>query len=92
MTDPYVGKLTFFRVYSGNDQDRHRRAQRDDRRANERIGRLVQMHANKREEISEVYAGDIAAAIGLKRRDAPATRCATPSTRSRSRRCTSPSR
>src|SRR6059036_2996559 len=65
MTDPYVGKLTFFRVYSGvltagsyvynSTKDRK-----------ERIGRLLQMHANKREEIEEVRAGDIAAAIGLK--------------------------
>jgi elongation factor G len=64
-TDPYVGKLTFFRVYSGvlaagsyvynSTKDRK-----------ERIGRLLQMHANKREEIEEVRAGDIAAAIGLK--------------------------
>jgi len=65
MTDPYVGKLTFFRVYSGvlsagsyvyNSTKDHR----------ERIGRLLQMHANKREEIEEVRAGDIAAAIGLR--------------------------
>src|SRR5258706_299514 len=65
MTDPYVGKLTFFRVYSGvlaagsyvynSSKDRR-----------ERIGRLLQMHANKREEIEDVRAGDIAAAIGLK--------------------------
>jgi elongation factor G len=64
-TDPYVGKLTFFRVYSGvlaagsyvfNSTKDHK----------ERIGRLLQMHANKREEIEEVRAGEIAAAIGLK--------------------------
>src|SRR5213082_542790 len=65
MTDPYVGKLTFFRVYSGvlaagsyiynSTKDKK-----------ERIGRLLEMHANKREEIAEVRAGDIAAAIGLK--------------------------
>ncbi|KYC51595.1 MAG: Elongation factor 2 [Candidatus Methanofastidiosum methylothiophilum] len=65
MTDPYVGKLTFFRVYSGvlktgsyvynSTQDKK-----------ERIGRLLQMHANKREEIEEVCSGDIAAAVGLK--------------------------
>jgi elongation factor G len=65
MTDPYVGQLAFFRVYSGvlkasssvyitaRDRD-------------ERIGRIVKMHANKREEVDEVYAGDIAAAVGLK--------------------------
>ncbi len=64
-TDPYVGTLTFFRVYSGviNSGDsvynpvKHKK---------ERIGRLVQMHANSREEIKEVRAGDIAAAVGLK--------------------------
>jgi elongation factor G len=65
MTDPYVGRLTYFRVYSGalkagsyvynTTQDKK-----------ERIGRLLQMHANKRDEIEEVLAGDIAAAIGLK--------------------------
>ena len=65
MTDPFVGQLTFFRVYSGvltsgssvynATKQRH-----------ERIGRLLKMHANKREEIKEVYAGDIAAAVGLK--------------------------
>jgi elongation factor G len=66
MTDPYVGKLTFFRVYSGTVKtgDAVLNAVTGNK---ERIGRLVQMHANKREEISEVYAGDIAAAIGLKR-------------------------
>jgi elongation factor G len=65
MTDPYVGKLTFFRVYSGSvktgDQVLNAASGRK-----ERIGRLVQMHANKREEVSEVYAGDIAAGIGFK--------------------------
>jgi elongation factor G len=66
MTDPYVGKLTFFRVYSGSikTSDQVLNAATGHK---ERIGRLVQMHANKREEISEVYAGDIAAAIGMKR-------------------------
>ncbi|GAA4873239.1 elongation factor G [Paenibacillus vulneris] len=65
MTDPFVGKLTFFRVYSGilssgsyviNSTKGKR----------ERIGRILQMHANSRQEISEVYSGDIAAAVGLK--------------------------
>src|SRR2546422_1195710 len=66
MTDPYVGKLTFFRVYSGSIRtgDQVLNAATGQK---ERIGRLVQMHANKREEISEVYAGDIAAGIGMKR-------------------------
>ena len=65
MTDPYVGQLTYIRVYSGtlasgssvyNTSNSHR----------ERIGRLLRMHANKREEVTEVVAGDIAAAVGLK--------------------------
>jgi elongation factor G len=65
MTDPYVGKLTFFRVYSGTlTSGSHVLNATKDRR--ERIGRILQMHANKREERDEVYAGDIAAAIGLK--------------------------
>ncbi len=65
MTDPYVGKLTFFRVYSGvlGAGSYIYNSTRDKR---ERIGRLLQMHANKREELDEVRAGDIAAAIGLK--------------------------
>jgi elongation factor G len=64
-TDPFVGKLTFFRVYSGvlNSGSYVYNATKDKR---ERVGRLLQMHANKREEIQEVLAGDIAAAIGLK--------------------------
>jgi elongation factor G len=64
-TDPYVGKLTFFRVYSGVlASGSYIYNSTKDRR--ERIGRLLQMHANKREEVQEVRAGDIAAAIGLK--------------------------
>src|SRR2546425_939577 len=65
MTDPYVGKLTFFRVYSGvlNAGSYVYNSTKDRR---ERIGRLLQMHANKREELEEGRAGDIAAAIGLK--------------------------
>ncbi|PIQ43000.1 MAG: elongation factor G [Gammaproteobacteria bacterium CG11_big_fil_rev_8_21_14_0_20_46_22] len=64
-TDPFVGNLTFFRVYSGvlKSGDTVYNPVKDKR---ERIGRLVQMHANSREEIKEVYAGDIAAAVGLK--------------------------
>ncbi|CAL4324143.1 Elongation factor G [Buchnera aphidicola (Periphyllus testudinaceus)] len=64
-TDPYVGNLTFFRVYSGmiRSGDTILNSIKCKR---ERLGRIVQMHANKREEIKEVYAGDIAAAIGLK--------------------------
>jgi len=64
-TDPYVGKLTFFRVYSGVlTSGSH--VQNSTKSRKERIGRLLQMHANKRDEIDEVRAGDIAAAIGLK--------------------------
>ncbi len=65
MTDPYVGRLTFFRVYSGvlNAGSYVHNSTKDKK---ERIGRLLQMHANKREELEEVRAGDIAAAIGLK--------------------------
>ena len=64
-TDPFVGRLTFFRVYSGVlKAGSHVYNSTKDKR--ERIGRLLQMHANKRDEIDEVHAGDIAAAIGLK--------------------------
>jgi elongation factor G len=65
MTDPYVGKLTFFRVYSGTIPSGTHIVNATQGKK-ERVGRLLQMHANKREELSEVYAGDIAAAIGLK--------------------------
>jgi len=65
MTDPFVGQLTFIRLYSGQiktgDSVWNPRLQR-----RERIGRLLKMHANKREEISEIYAGDICACVGLK--------------------------
>ncbi|MEK5059415.1 elongation factor G [Paenibacillus shunpengii] len=65
MTDPYVGKLTFFRVYSGvlTSGSYVLNATKGKR---ERIGRILQMHANSRQEITEVYAGDIASAVGLK--------------------------
>ncbi len=64
-TDPYVGRLTYFRVYSGQlEAGSH--AQNTSRDKKERVGRLLQMHANKREEREVVYSGDIAAAIGLK--------------------------
>ncbi|MDN7247501.1 elongation factor G [Planococcus shenhongbingii] len=65
MTDPYVGKLTFFRVYSGSLKSGSY-VQNSSKGKRERVGRILQMHANSREEISEVYCGDIAAAIGLK--------------------------
>src|SRR5215813_2410562 len=74
MTDPFVGQLTFIRVYSGvltsgssvynSTKQRH-----------ERVGRLLKMHANKREDIKEVYAGDIAAAVGLKQVSTGDTLC-----------------
>lgn len=64
-TDPFVGRLTFFRVYSGYLQ-KGSYLTNTTKGKKERIGRLLQMHANSREEIDEVYAGDIAAAVGLK--------------------------
>ncbi len=65
MTDPFVGRLTFFRVYSGILQSGSY-VKNSSKGKRERVGRILQMHANSREEISEVYAGDIAAAVGLK--------------------------
>ena len=65
MTDPFVGRLTFFRVYSGK-LDAGSYVYNANKDKKERVARLLQMHANKREEISEVLAGDIGAAIGLK--------------------------
>ena len=65
MTDPFVGQLTFFRVYSGvAESGAH--ILNATKGKKERFGRLLKMHANKREEIKEVYSGDIAAAVGLK--------------------------
>ena len=65
MTDPFVGKLAFFRVYSGtmNSGSYVLNATKDKK---ERVGRILQMHANKREELDKVYSGDIAAAVGFK--------------------------
>jgi elongation factor G len=76
MTDPYVGQLVFFRVYSGviNSGDT---IYNPIKGRKERIGRILQMHANQREDIKEVRAGDIAAAVGLKEATT-ATRCAIP--------------
>ena len=65
MTDPYVGKLTFFRVYSGTLKSGSY-VYNSVKGKRERIGRILQMHSNNRTEIDEVYAGDIAAAVGLK--------------------------
>jgi elongation factor G len=66
MTDPYVGHLAFLRVYSGHVETGSM-VTNATRGSSERIGRLVKMHANKREEIREIWAGDIAAAVGLKK-------------------------
>jgi elongation factor G len=65
MTDPFVGTLSFFRVYSGSLASGGS-VYNSTKTKRERVGRLLKMHANKREEIKEVYAGDIAAAVGLK--------------------------
>jgi elongation factor G len=76
MNDPYVGQLTFFRVYSGvvNSGDTVLNSVKGKK---ERIGRIVQMHANERQEITEVRAGDIAAGIGLKEVTTGETLCST---------------
>jgi elongation factor G len=74
MTDPFVGKLTFFRVYSGTLQ-KGSYVMNATKGNKERIGRILQMHANSREEIAEVYAGDIAAAVGLKNTTTGDTLC-----------------
>ena len=65
MADPFVGKLVFFRVYSGT-MDSGSYVYNSVKGKRERIGRILQMHANRREEIDKVYSGDIAAAVGLK--------------------------
>ena len=74
MTDPYVGKLSFFRVYSGSFEagDTVMNSTKGQR---ERIGRVLQMHANHREDIEAVYSGDIAAAVGLKHTTTGDTLC-----------------
>ena len=74
MTDPFVGKLTFFRVYSGHltSGSYVLNATKDEK---ERIGRILLMHANNRSEISDVYTGDIAAAVGLKNTTTGDTLC-----------------
>ena len=65
MADPFVGKLAFFRVYSGT-LDSGSYVYNSTKGKKERVGRILQMHANKREELTKVYSGDIAAAVGLK--------------------------
>jgi elongation factor G len=74
MTDPFVGQLIFFRVYSGkiNSGDTVYNAVKEKK---ERLGRILQMHANQREELKEVFAGDIAAAVGLKEATTGDTLC-----------------
>lgn len=74
VTDPYVGRLTFFRSYSGTLESGSYilNATKDSR---ERVGRILQMHANSRQEISEVFSGDIAAAVGLKNTSTGDTLC-----------------
>jgi elongation factor G len=74
MTDPYVGRLSFFRVYSGT-LDSGSAVLNSTKSKHERIGRILQMHANHREDIEKVYAGDIAAAVGLKNTTTGDTLC-----------------
>ena len=74
MTDPFVGKLTFFRVYSGH-LSAGSYILNSSKGTKERIGRLLQMHANNRTEITDVYAGDIVAAVGLKNTTTGNTLC-----------------
>ena len=74
MTDPFVGRLTFFRVYSGHLSSGSY-VLNSTKDSKERIGRILQMHANDRKEISDVYTGDIAAAVGLKNTTTGDTLC-----------------
>ena len=74
MTDPFVGRLTFFRVYSGHLSSGSY-VLNSTKNVKERIGRILQMHANTRKEISDVYTGDIAAAVGLKNTTTGDTLC-----------------
>ena len=74
MTDPYVGRLSFFRVYSGVLKSGSY-VLNSTKNEKERIGRILQMHANQRKEITEVYTGEIAAAVGLKNTTTADTLC-----------------
>ena len=74
MTDPYVGKLAFFRVYSGTFET-GKTVMNSSKGQRERIGRILQMHANHREDIEQVWSGDIAAAVGLKNTSTGDTLC-----------------
>ena len=82
MADPFVGKLAFFRVYSGT-MNSGSYVYNSTKQKKERVGRILQMHANKRAELDKVYSGDIAAAVGFKftSNEVPKTRtAAAPST------------
>ena len=74
--DPFVGKLAYFRVYSGPPAGRRSRSSTPTTGKTERVGRILMMHANDREEVDEVYAGDIAAAVGIKQVTTGDTLCA----------------
>ena len=74
MTDPYVGRLSFFRVYSGT-LETGKTVLNSTKGQRERIGRILQMHANHREDLEQVYSGDIAAAVGLKNTTTGDTLC-----------------
>lgn len=74
MTDPYVGRLSFFRVYSGT-AEAGKTVINSTKKQRERLGRLLQMHANHREDLTTVYSGDIAAAVGLKNTTTGDTLC-----------------
>ena len=74
MTDPYVGKLAFFRVYSGT-LETGKTVMNSTKGVRERVGRILQMHANHREDLTQVWSGDIAAAVGLKNTTTGDTLC-----------------
>ena len=74
MTDPYVGRLSFFRVYSGN-LETGKTVMNSTKGQRERVGRILQMHANHREDLTQVWSGDIAAAVGLKNTTTGDTLC-----------------
>ena len=74
MTDPYVGKLAFFRVYSGTLES-GKTVINTNKNQRERMGRILLMHANHREDLDCVYSGDIAAAVGLKNTTTGDTLC-----------------
>ena len=74
MSDPYVGRLSFFRVYSGSVET-GKTVMNSTKGQRERLGRILRMHANHREDIDQVYSGDIAAAVGLKNTTTGDTLC-----------------